>query len=84
MNLKLKKRRKINIRHNFTEVTLDYEQLNKIKAIWMQKLEQITKEGFTAFYKSISNDQEDHLTVEYFSFEGPLEFRAVLFCPHRS
>ncbi len=57
------------------------ETLNSMKAIWKRAKGEVPEADLNAFYKHISHDAEDPMSVIHVSAEGAAEFSALLFIP---
>ena len=75
---KEKKKKKIK------EISHEFERVNNTKPIWLRNKDDVTKEEYASFYKSITNDWEEHLACIHFTMEGNLQIKGILFVPKRA
>jgi molecular chaperone HtpG len=57
------------------------ETLNSMKAIWMRDKSEVKQEEYNEFYKQISHDFQDPYETIFFSAEGTLEYKSLLYIP---
>ncbi len=66
------------------EISHEFERVNNTKPIWLRNKDEVTKEEYASFYKSITNDWEEHLSCIHFTMEGNLQIKGILFVPKRA
>lgn len=60
------------------------ETLNSMVPLWKKSKKDVTKEEYDSFYKEMFFDTEAPLRTLYFSMEGAVDFKALLFIPAKA
>lgn len=66
------------------EITIETKILNSIKPIWTRSRSEVTEGDYADFYKHISNDWMEPLSVLPLKAEGTSEYEALLFIPSQA
>ena len=71
---------------NFVDfpISVNGEEINKVKPIWQRKKEEIKDDELNEFYKYIANDFQEPLGHLHISIEGNINFKAMVFIPQTS
>jgi len=67
-----------------TETYNEWDHVNQEKPIWTRNSKDVTHEEYASFYKAITNDYDEHLSVSHFSVEGQIEFKGILYIPKKA
>jgi molecular chaperone HtpG len=62
----------------------EWSLINNQKPIWTRKPDDVTKEEYEAFYKSLTNDWNTCEKWSHFQVEGQLEFTGLLYVPKQA
>ncbi len=65
-------------------IKVENEQVNTQSALWREPKSNIKSEQYTEFYKFLTYDQEEPLTVIHRSVDAPIQFTSLLFIGKRS
>jgi molecular chaperone HtpG len=60
------------------------QELNSRKALWLRDRSEISHEEYNEFYRHISHDFAEPLSVIHYKAEGTSEFSALLYIPSRA
>ncbi|MBQ9537431.1 MAG: molecular chaperone HtpG [Desulfovibrionaceae bacterium] len=64
-------------------IYVDDEQANTQPALWREPKSSVTQEQYQNFYKAMTFDSEDALSVQHIAVDVPVQFAALLFIPSR-
>ena len=64
--------------------TGEWETVNKASALWTRAKKDITEDQYKDFYKAISHDFEDPLTLSHNRVEGNTEYTQLLYIPAKA
>lgn len=63
------------------KIVWDWHLINENKPIWTKKPNEVTKEEYNAFYKSLTKDSSEPLAHTHFIAEGEVSFKSLLYIP---
>lgn len=66
------------------EASETWETVNKANALWTRPKNEIKKDEYKDFYKTVSNDWQDPLTWSHNRVEGKLEYTSLLYIPSKA
>jgi len=63
---------------------VEFETVNRASALWARAKSEISDEEYNEFYKHVSHDFEDPLTLTHNRVEGKYEYTSLLYVPARA
>lgn len=84
LQVEKEKEKEIDADNKTDETVLEFEHINQQKPVWTLSPSEVTHKQYASFYKSLTNDSNDHLAVKHFSVEGGVEMKSVLYIPRQA
>ena len=78
-----KKPESIRKKRTVSEQKFEWELINENKPLWLKKKDEITKEEYNKFYKSLTKDTEDPIAWDHSAMEGEVNFKYLYYIPSK-